>query len=114
MSDHAHPTGTRWIWNVFWLLLIITAVEVALGIVKPAFLMTDFAGTRILNHIFIIMTLVKAYYIVMYFMHLKDERKNLMWAISLPALILIPYLTFIALVEAGYLSSITLQSIPGN
>ncbi len=114
MSDHAQPAGTRWIWNIFWLLLIVTAVEVGLGIVKPPFLMTKFAGTLLLNHVFIILTLVKAYYIVMYFMHLKYERKNLIWAISLPALILIPYMMFIILVEAGYFGSITLQSIPGN
>ena len=32
MSDH---NGTWWIWKVFWILLVITGVEVALGIVKP-------------------------------------------------------------------------------
>lgn len=115
MADHAeHPTGTRWIWNIFWLLLIVTAVEVGLGIVKPAFLMNKVAGTLLINHVFIILTLVKAYYIVMYYMHLKYERKNFIWTIALPTLILIPYLTFIILVEGGYMGSITLQSIPGK
>lgn len=110
MADHAQPEGTRWIWNIFWLLLIVTAVEVGLGIVKPPIFMTKFAGTLILNHIFIILTLVKAYYIVMYFMHLKYERKSLIGSIALPALILIPYLTFIVLVEAGYMGAVTLTS----
>lgn len=97
------PAGTRWIWMIFFLLLIVTAVEVVLGIIKPAALMGDFLGTSLLNIIFIVLTLVKAFYIVAYFMHLKFERKNLIWTISLAALILIPYLAFIVLTEGGYL-----------
>lgn len=97
-----HPTGTKWIWAVFWLLLIITAVEVVLGLIKPDFMEAKFLSMKLLNWTFIILTLVKAYYIVMYFMHLKYERKNLRMVITLPVFILIPYLTFILLVEAGY------------
>jgi len=101
MGEHAHPTGTAWIWKIFWLLLAITAVEVALGIVKPEFLMVQFAGTSLLNVIFIGLTLVKAAYIVMYFMHLKFEETFLQWTIYLPVLILIPYLTFILIAEGA-------------
>jgi cytochrome c oxidase subunit IV len=104
MSDHA-PQGTKWIWNIFWLLLVVTGVEVALGIVQPEFLATQVLGTRILNHIFIILTLVKAYYIVAYFMHVKYERTNLKWVLYLPVLILIPYLTFILLTEGSYIET---------
>jgi cytochrome c oxidase subunit IV len=99
MSDSSSPTGTRWIWNIFWLLLIVTGVEVALGIIKPAFLLLPLAGTSILNLIFIGLTLVKAAYIVQYFMHLKYETQSLRMAIYLPILVLIPYLTFILLFE---------------
>ncbi len=99
----AESTSNWWIWKVFWILLIVTAVEVALGIVKPDFLMGEFAGTRLLNHIFIILTLLKAAYIVMSFMHLGHERKNLKYTILLPVIILIPYLCFILLTEASYL-----------
>jgi caa(3)-type oxidase subunit IV len=101
MGEHAHPTGTAWIWKIFWLLLAITAVEVVLGIVKPEFLMVQFAGTSLLNIIFIGLTLVKAAYIVMYFMHLKFEETFLQWTIYLPVLILIPYLTFILIAEGA-------------
>lgn len=101
MGEHAHPTGTAWIWKIFWLLLAITAVEVALGIVKPEFLMVQFAGTSLLNIIFIGLTLVKAAYIVMYFMHLKFEETFLQWTIYLPVLILIPYLLFILIAEGA-------------
>ena len=101
MGEHAHPTGTAWIWKIFWLLLAITAVEVVLGIVKPEFLMVQFAGTSLLNIIFIGLTLVKAAYIVMYFMHLKFEETFLQWTIYLPVLILIPYWLFILIAEGA-------------
>ena len=92
-----------WIWKVFWILLVVTGVEVILGIIKPPFLVeTIFLGTKLLNHIFIVLTLVKAAYIVMVFMHLGDERPSLQWTIILPAIILIPYLLFILLTEGGY------------
>ena len=92
-----------WIWKVFWILLVVTTLEVLLGMFKPDILLnTQFIGTSILNHIFIIMTLTKAGYIVMVFMHLGFERDNLKWTILLPAFILIPYLLFILLSEGGY------------
>ena len=61
-------------------------------------------GTSYLNVLFILLTLVKAYYIVAFFMHLKFERMNMIWTISLPALILIPYLLFIILTEGSYIN----------
>ena len=97
----AQNEGHWWIWKVFWILLIVTAVEVILGIIKPPFLVeTIFLGTKLLNHVFIILTIVKAAYIVNVFMHLGFERKSLKWTILLPAFILIPYLLFIVLTEA--------------
>jgi cytochrome c oxidase subunit IV len=103
-EHHESPEGTRWIWVVFWILLIVTAVEVGLGIIKPAFMLTPVLGTSILNITFIVLTLVKAYYIVAFFMHLKFERGNLIWVLTLPAIILIPYLTFIILLEGDYIN----------
>lgn len=102
MADK-HPQGTGWIWRTFWILLIVTTVEVALGIIKPDFLLGNLFGTSVLNYIFIILTLVKAYFIVAFFMHLKYEKNSLNWTIYLPALILIPYLTFIVLTEGSYM-----------
>ena len=96
-----------WIWKVFWILLVVTAGEVALGIIKPDFLVeTQFLGTKLLNHIFIVLTIVKAAYIVLSFMHLGHERKSLKWTILIPPIILIPYLLFILLTEGGYALSL--------
>ena len=47
--------GNWWIWKVFWILLIVTTVEVVLGLIKPPFLVDNiFLGTKLLNHVFII------------------------------------------------------------
>ena len=95
--------GNWWIWKVFWILLFITAFEVALGIIKPSFLVdTIFLGTKLLNHVFIILTVIKAAYIILQFMHLGHEEVTLKWTILLPAIILVPYLLFIVLSEAAY------------
>lgn len=56
-----------------------------------------------LNWIFIILTIVKAYYIAWDFMHLRDEKRSFTSSIVLPLLILIPYLAFILLVEGNYI-----------
>ena len=99
-----HSESNWWIWKVFWILLIVTAIEVALGIIKPPFMMEVYFGTKLINHIFIILTLIKAAYIVMEFMHLGQEKKGLKLVILLPALILIPYMLFILLTEGIYSS----------
>ena len=90
--------GTWWIWKVFWILLIVTGVEVLLGILKvngslPETLVHGkFLGLYWLTHVFIILTIIKAAYIVMQFMHLGHETRGLKLTILLPCVILIPYL----------------------
>ncbi len=95
--------GNWWIWKVFWILLAITTVEVVLGMIKPDFLMGQFLGTKLINHIFIILTIVKAAYIVLHFMHLGHETKGLRWTILIPVLVLIPYLLALVLIEGQYM-----------
>ena len=95
--------STRHIWIVFWILLFLTAVEVLLGIFKPSFMLSNYLlGVTLLNMTFIILTIIKAYYIVGAFMHLSHEVKLLKMFIVLPMLVLIPYLLFILLVEASF------------
>ena len=38
-----------WIWKVFWILLIVTTVEVVLGIIKPEFLIVNKKTLQILK-----------------------------------------------------------------
>ena len=91
------------IWGVLIFLSSVTTVEVILGIVKPESLMGMFLGMKILNWIFIILTIVKAYYIAWDFMHIRDEKGSLKGSIVLPLVVLIPYLCFILLLEADYI-----------
>ena len=94
------------IWGVLIFLSILTTIEVVLGIVKPAPLNTMFLRMKLLNWIFIILTIVKAYYIAWDFMHIRDEKGSLKSAIVLPLVILIPYLVFILLVEGDYIFNV--------
>ena len=91
------------IWDVLLFLSIVTTIEVALGIIKPEILMGSFLRMKLLNWIFIILTIVKAYYIAWDFMHIRDERSGLKNSIVLPLVILIPYLAFILLLEGDYI-----------
>ena len=91
------------IWGVLIFLSIVTTIEVALGIIKPEILMGTFLRMKLLNWIFIILTIVKAYYIDWDFMHIRDETSGLKNSIVLPLVILIPYLAFILLLEADYI-----------
>tara|TARA_R110000782_G_scaffold149560_6_gene242270 strand:- start:80 stop:463 length:384 start_codon:yes stop_codon:yes gene_type:complete len=100
-------SNTQKIWGVLVFLTIITAVEVALGIIKPhALTDTHVLGMKLLNWIFIILTLVKAYYIAWDFMHLRDEKSALRRAIVWTPIFLVLYLVFILLVEADYIYNI--------
>lgn len=96
-------SNTQKIWGVLIFLSLVTAVEVLLGIFKPESLNAKVFGMKLLNWIFIILTIVKAYYIAWDFMHIRDERSGLKNSIVLPLLILIPYLAFILLIEADYI-----------
>ena len=55
-----------------------------------------------LNLIFIILTIVKAYYITWDFMHMRDEKGSLRKMVVWTAVFLICYLIFILLQEGGY------------
>ncbi len=94
---------TALIWKVFGFLSFVTIIEVALGIYKPEGLhLGQFLGTSWLNWIFIILTLIKAYGIAWYFMHLRDEltwfRRAIVWTV----VFLIVYLTTLVLIEGDY------------
>ncbi|EAQ38522.1 hypothetical protein MED134_11516 [Dokdonia sp. MED134] len=92
------------IWGVLIFLTLVTAVEVVLGIFKPEFLIeTTFIRMKLLNWIFIILTIVKAYYITWDFMHMRDEVKGLRRAVVWTGIFLICYLVFILLTEGDYI-----------
>ena len=84
------------------LLTVITIVEVIAGMVTNRFVGPD--SWELIKWSYVILTLVKAGYIVMVFMHLGDERKSLKWVILAPYLLFIIYLIYIAVTESNYLN----------
>lgn len=101
--SHEHVSNTKRIWLVFALLSVVTTVEVYLGIIRPDFLyMNNFLSMNLLNWVFIILTLYKAYYIVWAFMHMEGEKVSLKWSVVATVIFLALYLLFILLIEADY------------
>lgn len=99
----AHASNTKRIWQVFIYLSLLTIIEVALGIFKPdALFHNSILGLSILNWIFILMTIWKAYYIMWAFMHLEGEKASFRWTIVAPMVFLIVYLSLLILIEGDY------------
>ncbi len=82
--------------KVTLLLTIITVVEVGMG----AYIKQGTSIWPIVKWSFVVMTLVKAAYIVLVFMHLGDEKKSMKYVILVPYIMFVLYLIFIALTEA--------------
>ena len=98
-KHHSEEEGKkirRKILKVTILLTLITVVEVALG----AFIKQSADIWMYVKWTFIVLTLLKAGYIVMVFMHLGDEKKWMRNVILIPYALFIAYLIFIALWEA--------------
>src|SRR5580693_4631609 len=78
------------IWRTFRVLLVITIVELilAIGYYEMEFQNRHFVK-HVLNGIFIILTLTKAFYIIAEFMHLGHEIKNLILSLGIPALLFV-------------------------
>ena len=99
-------SNTQKIWGVLIFLSIVTAIEVLLGIYKPEMFMGQVLGMKALNWIFIILTVVKAYYITWDFMHMRDETASLRRMVVWTAVFLISYLVFILLQEGDYIEGV--------
>ncbi len=91
------------IWMVTLILSVITIVEVMVGVYFGRGTVSDGAWLGI-KIFYIVLTLVKAGYIVLTFMHLGDERKNARNVILYPYILFIAYLIFIALTESSYIN----------
>ncbi len=103
-AQHSEEEGKKIRKNIFKvtiLLSVITAVEVLVGILFSKSNPDVSAGTwEAIKYGYIILTLVKAGYIVMEFMHLGHERKSMKLTVLVPYIFFILYLIFIAINEA--------------
>jgi cytochrome c oxidase subunit IV len=94
VEEHETPNAKKIIWRTFWILLVITIFEVGISFSS--------INKDILQWIFVALTIVKAGYIVMFFMHLLHEKFTFKYTILGP-FALIFYLICIALAEGVYL-----------
>ncbi|MGQ0829240.1 MAG: cytochrome C oxidase subunit IV family protein [Bacteroidota bacterium] len=107
MAHHSEEDGKkkrRKLWNVFWIMLVVTIVELIIGFqaAKWGLLNDDRTSSITLKFIFIGLTILKAFYIVMSFMHLGDEKKSFKYTILAPYTLFILYLVYIIVGEANY------------
>ncbi|MEP7108562.1 MAG: cytochrome C oxidase subunit IV family protein [Ferruginibacter sp.] len=91
-----HSGTTKRIWRTFWLLSVLTMLELAIGL-----LIYNIHKGASPNHTLVlgfkgmvcILTLAKAYYIVSVFMHLGDEIRNLIMTIVVPLCLFLWFIT---------------------
>ena len=95
-SEEEGKTKRKALWRVFWYMLFITIVELIIGFMAPS---QGWSGTLGIKVLFIGLTIVKAGFIVMAFMHLGHEVKFMKFAILLPYVIFMSYTIFIVLDE---------------
>src|SRR6187401_1202659 len=87
-----HAGTTKRIWRTFWLLSILTILELAIGLIIYNMHKGDAPNHTLVlafKGMVCILTLAKAYYIVSVFMHLGDEIRNMIMTIVVPLLLFI-------------------------
>lgn len=108
LANHDEEHGRiirKKIWKVTIILTLVTIFEVLVGAFIKQYSGDQGADNNLWPYVkwtFIVLTVIKAAYIVMIFMHLGDERKNFKWIILGPYILFILYLIFICLTESSY------------
>ena len=101
--DEEHGKQVRKvILKVTLLLTVITIVEVLIGAFVKQYVggvQESYWGT--IKWLFIALTLVKASYIILKFMHLGDEDRDFRYMLLIPYLIFIVYLAAVLLMEGA-------------
>jgi len=106
-AHHSEEAGVKIrkrIWVVTAILTIITAAEVLVGAFLSKTVLADWEnGATVwafIKYGYIILTVIKARFIVLEFMHLGEERKSIRKVILYPYIFFILYFIFIMLTEA--------------
>ncbi|HEY3351541.1 MAG TPA: cytochrome C oxidase subunit IV family protein [Thermoanaerobaculia bacterium] len=89
--------------RIFWVLLVLTIVEVAVSYLK--------IDKRLMSVTMIALALTKAAFVGLYYMHLKYEKRSLLWLAALPLPLAGFYAVFLMLDGANLLRATTLPWI---
>jgi cytochrome c oxidase subunit IV len=104
-THHSDAEGVKIRKKIIFVTLLLTAITIV-EVLMGMFIKQSSEWWQGVKWAFIIMTLFKAGYIVMVFMHLGDERKSLRNVILIPYAIFVAYLIFILLWEGLAISDI--------
>jgi cytochrome c oxidase subunit IV len=99
LVNHSEEEGKvirKKIWKVTAILSILTAIEILMGIYLSS---RDAGYWPVIKWLFIIMTVIKAFYIVWEFMHLGHEKKSLRRYIVIPYVFFILYMIALIILE---------------
>ena len=102
MAQHSEEEGKtirKTLWRVFWIMLAITIFELVIGSMAPGH---GWSGTLWIKVLFIGLTILKAGFIVMAFMHLGHEVTFMKYTVLSPYIIFMAYGIFIILDEGVY------------
>jgi cytochrome c oxidase subunit 4 len=107
-SDEAGKKIRKNIYKVTIILTVVTIIEVVMG---ANFQRNDTFTWDMIVTGFVVLTLLKAGYIVSVFMHLGDERKNIQRTILIPYIFFMVYMiVLISIIEGGFQGLI--QTLP--
>lgn len=92
IDHHDDKALVKRIWKTFWILLVITLIELGIGLTiytihKGA--NPNYTLVLMFKGLVSILTLAKAFYIVSVFMHLGDEIRNMIMTIVVPLLLFV-------------------------
>jgi len=111
MSDHAATPGhapdthdraghRRDYFRIFWVLLVLTIVEVGITYLRM--------DRKVMSTLMIGLALTKASFVGLYYMHLKYEKRSLLWLAALPLPLAGGYALFLMLDAAKLLRAVTI------
>ena len=94
-DEEENKAHVKNIWRAFWILAVLTVIELALGLTIYFLEMGVVAYWVILfiKGVITILTFAKAFYIISIFMHLGDEVRTMMLSIAIPATLFIWFVT---------------------
>jgi len=91
---HDDAAAVKEIWKITGYLSVLTIIELLLGFWMMKFdIITGHSMRLAIKGTIVILMMVKAFYIVAYFMHLKHELKNLIMTIVVPLLLFVWFIT---------------------
>ena len=92
VGHHDDRSQVKRIWKTFWILSVITIIELGIGIAIYMIHKGDDPNHTLVlmfKGLVCILTLAKAFYIVSVFMHLGDEIRNMIMTIVVPLLLFV-------------------------